>query len=305
MQVCSYTLECEEFDFDFVPKEKKKTATLHEKGSLYSYFTIPKSEKFYMKISYSANKFLKDMEEIRSVLWLKFIAATLLLLILALFFTFYSLQPIRKALQLNDEFIKDILHDFNTPITAMVLNLKMFQNESGENTFIKRISHSIDTLIFLQENLKNFLFHSPSQNKEVDIASLVEMCMEQMRHVYPKIIFEFEKENALSCESNADLIARIFDNLLSNAAKYNKSNGRVTVRLKGTEISIVDTGKGIQDVHKVMQRYYKEQERGLGLGLHIVKKLADELHIDFVLKSKPGEGTSAILDFKHLKEVHV
>ncbi len=302
MQLCSYTLECEQFHFDFVSKEKGKPNTLYENRELYSYFDIPASEKFYIKIAYPKKALQADMAEIRAALRFKFVLATFLLLVTALFFTFYSLKPIRKALQLNDEFIKDILHDFNTPITSMVLNVKMFKEEKGDDPFVKRISHSIETLLFLQNNLKNFLFHSPSQNQKVDVGRLLRTRMEQMANIYPKVAFAIDEENALVKYTNPDLLARIVDNLLSNAAKYNRTKGSVNVKVKGDRVIIEDTGKGIAHVDKVMQRYYKEQDRGLGLGLHIVKKLSAELNIDLHISSQKDVGTTVILDLGHVKE---
>ncbi|WP_294952032.1 HAMP domain-containing sensor histidine kinase [Sulfurovum sp.] len=304
MQVCSYTLECEQFTFDFVSKESGKPNTLYGENELYSYFQIPKSDKFYIKIAYPPGSLQADMRKIISTLLVKFVLATLLLLLLALFFTFYSLRPIRKALHLNDEFVKDILHDFNTPVTSMMLNLRMFKEECGENIFVKRISHSIDTLLFLQNNLKSFLYHSPVQSSEVNIAGLAEERMQLMSNAYPKISFSFMRGNMLLKATQPELLARILDNLLSNAAKYNKSDGKVTVRVAGETITIEDTGKGIENVDKVMQRYYKEQERGLGIGLHIVKKLVTELGIGMRINSHKSKGTTIVLDFRNLPEKH-
>ena len=90
---------------------------------------------------------------------------------------------------------------------------------------------------------------------------------------------------------------RILDNLLSNAAKYNKPGGSVTVTLTQSHLIVQDTGKGIENPQKVLQRYYKEQERGLGLGLHIVQKLCNELNINLEIQSTKGRGTIVILDF--------
>ncbi len=302
MQVCSYTLECEQFGFDFVPKESGKPNTLYGEEELYSYFRIPKSDKFYIKISYPKKSLQADMQKIFSGLLVKFVLATLLLLLLALFFTFYSLRPIRKALHLNDEFVKDILHDFNTPVASMVLNLRMFKKECGENVYAQRISHSIDTLLFLQNNLKNFLYHSPAQSREVDIALLARERMELMANAYPRIDFSFVQEDALLKVTQPELLARIFDNILSNAAKYNRSGGSVEVKVSGETVAVKDTGKGIENVDKAMQRYYKEQERGLGIGLHIVKKLVTELGIGMQIASQKDKGTTVVFDFRNLPE---
>ncbi|MDM5271981.1 HAMP domain-containing sensor histidine kinase [Sulfurovum sp. zt1-1] len=300
MQVCSYSFECEQFHFDFVPKEDNVLNKLYEKEALYAFFHIPKSKKFYVKISYPLDKLYMDIKEIQKGLWIKFILATILLMGVALFFTFYSLKPIRKALRLNDEFIKDILHDFNTPITSMLLNIKMFKDEIGENPFVERLSHSIDTLLLLQNNLKSFLHNSPSQKSSVDVGKLAQTRLKFIQNIYPKLTYEYIEHNDLVKTTNQELLTRIFDNLISNAAKYNKPHGKVTLTVNKTSVVIEDTGKGIQDVERVLQRYYKEQDRGIGLGLPIVQKLTRELNIILHIESYVGKGTKVILDFKHL-----
>jgi signal transduction histidine kinase len=96
----------------------------------------------------------------------------------------------------------------------------------------------------------------------------------------------------LFLKTNKDALVRVLDNVLSNAGKYNRANGKVFISIKEGVLSVEDTGKGIQHPSMVFERYYKEQDRGIGIGLHIVKKLCDELHIAIRVKSKEGEGTT-------------
>lgn len=298
MRVCSYSLTCEKFSFDFAPKEDNLLNTLYEEEQSYALFAIPKSKNFYMKLMYS--NLNKDINDIYMRLWWLFALATLILFVVALFFTFYSLHPIRQALKLNDEFIKDILHDFNTPITSMVLNIKMLQDEKSEDATLTRISKGIEGIVRLQNNLKSFLHHSVAQNENVDISVLAQECLNTQKNAYPRLIFIFEKEDVILKQTNPELLRRILDNLLSNASKYNKAKGTVTLSVSKNRLSISDTGKGMKDVKKVFQRYYKEQDRGVGLGLHIVKKLCNELNIMIEIESKIQKGTKVTLNFKHL-----
>ena len=106
----------------------------------------------------------------------------------------------------------------------------------------------------------------------------------------------------MQISANRDAIIRILDNLISNAAKYNKTDGEVRVTVSNETVSIEDTGKGIKNVDKVLQRYYKEQDRGIGLGLHIVNKLCNELNIGMNIHSQINSGTKIILNFQHLRE---
>lgn len=302
MQVCSYTYNCKQFSFDFSPRAHIILNELHQKPDPHAFFTIPRSEKYALKITYPSSAYMNDLFHIRKILTLKFIFSTLLLMAVALFFTRYSLRPIREALKLNDEFIKDILHDFNTPIASIVLNVKMFKKEYTDNPFVNRITRSVDTILLLQNNLKSFLQHSPSQVEEIDVAAIALQRLEFMQNIYPHITFVYYKNNPMICVTSQELFTRILDNLLNNAAKYNKPKGEVRLNILQDRITIEDTGKGMKNAKQVFKRYYKEQNRGLGLGLHIVKKLADELNIPIDIHSVQGEGTTVTLDMKAIKK---
>ena len=297
MQLCSYSLECKEFAFDFVPQDKKILNTLHFAQDSYAYFYIPQSNEFYIKILYGQKQLNQDLDSIKKSLGIKFIIASLFLLLISIALTLYTLRPIRKALLLNDEFIKDILHDFNTPITSMVLNLEMLAEEI-KNDSIKRLSHSLDTILLLQNNLKSFLHHSHSQSTPIDIGKLLKARTEFIQNIYPHITFSYTSQSKLIRRSNEELLIRILDNLLSNSAKYNKAKGSVNITLKENIVTLEDSGKGIKDTKKIFDRYYKEQGRGLGLGLHIVDKFTKELGIKVAIESQVGVGTKVTLEFK-------
>ena len=79
-----------------------------------------------------------------------------------------------------------------------------------------------------------------------------------------------------------------------------KKNGKVILKVEKNILQIEDTGKGIKNPSKVFTRFYKEQERGIGIGLHIVKKLSDELGININVDSVVGRGTVFSLDLKNL-----
>ena len=300
MEVCSYTLKCERYKIGFAPKDKSHLQRLYEDKGLYAFFRLPKSKKYHMRLFYDNKRYEEDRAKILKELGAKFILSTFLLFGVAFLLTLYSLKPLRKALKVNDEFIKDVLHDFNTPITSMVLNLSMLDKKEQENPFVKRVSQGLDTIVLLQNNLKAFLASSPSHNSRVDVALVAKERLEFMATLYTNISFVYEKKSALIKVTNQDLIIRIFDNLLSNAAKYNRPKGEVKLTINRNLVSIKDTGKGIHDTSKVLERYYTEQERGLGIGLHVVNKLNQELGIVMSIESKVGVGTKITLDFSQV-----
>jgi len=297
MRICSFDLYCEGYEIDF------EDANLHELYKLYkddkelsAYFSISQSTKNILKIYLPHEKYERQLQEIKKHLVLKFTFVLFIIILLSIVFSIYTLSPLRNALNLTQEFIKDILHDFNTPIATLRLNISMLSKEIGDNSKVRRIENSIQNILSLQSNLRSYLFN---HEKQVDTFSLVELLQERvgiLQSHYPTIQYGVNV-SPCSVTTNKEAFTRIIDNLLTNASKYNKHHGVVELLYNDKVLEIRDTGKGIQNPSKVFDRFYKEQERGIGIGLHIVKKLCEELHIFISLESKTGIGTSFYLHF--------
>jgi signal transduction histidine kinase len=98
------------------------------------------------------------------------------------------------------------------------------------------------------------------------------------------------------------LLERIVRNLVDNAIKYT-AHGQVVLRVApeppGLSLAIADTGRGIGESEqaRVFEEFYqvdnpeRDRTKGLGLGLAIVRRLADLLEIRIEMSSAPGEGT--------------
>jgi signal transduction histidine kinase/CheY-like chemotaxis protein len=105
-----------------------------------------------------------------------------------------------------------------------------------------------------------------------------------------------------TCQSDEMLLGRILRNLIDNAIKYTE-RGEVSVSVtecgSGLELKIRDSGAGIpaSEHVKVFEEFYqldnpeRDRARGLGLGLSIVKRLVDLLHLRLSMTSVPGRGT--------------
>jgi signal transduction histidine kinase len=89
-------------------------------------------------------------------------------------------------------------------------------------------------------------------------------------------------------KSDKNAITRIIYNLLSNACKYNTSDGFIEVILDDKILSIKNSSYGIKNPDKIFDRFYKESDRGMGIGLHIVDKLCSEIGIkkDMIVEDK-------------------
>jgi len=300
MKLCAFTTQCKGLTTDFVEKtDNTEENILYQDKDFYAYFKVPTAEKYLMKVVYPETKYIPRLGKIEKSLYKKFWLYSIFAALVSLLFSIYALFPLQRALRLNEEFVKDILHDFNTPISSMLINLKIFKREIGDNQKIKRLENNIQSIISLQDNLRIFLKGVPVQSENFSLKKLLESRVNYFDVLYPDVEYKVSVDNIV-LKTNKDAFTRIIDNLLSNAGKYNIANGNVHIVLQGTNLTIHDTGKGIKKPEKVFDRYYKEQDRGIGIGLHIVKKLCDELMIPIHIQSKENEGTKIGLNLLHV-----
>ncbi len=300
MKLCAYTVQCEGLKTDFVDKGKDTEENiLYKDNDFISYFALPNVKKSLMKVVYPRTKYEAHIQEIKVLLEKRFLLYSLVAALISFLFSIYALLPLHRALRLNEEFVKDILHDFNTPLTSMKINFQLFKKEIGPNPKIQRVENNIETILSLQNNLQVFLQEARTQVEYVELQTLTRERVSYFQVLYSDVAYHIDVP-AVKIVTNRDAFIRILDNLLSNAGKYNKTSGEVFIVFSGTILSIKDTGKGIVEPSKVFRRYYKEQERGIGIGMHIVKKLCDEMHIGIEVKSQVHQGTEIRLDLSRI-----
>jgi len=297
MKLCAYSSLCDGLSSSIVNDGNQTKHDLsYHKNNFYSYYRVNDS---VVKVVYPTQKYNALKESLKYDIIKRFLIYTIIYMIITLLFALYALRPIRQAIILNEEFAKDILHDFNTPISSMKINFRMLKKEIGVNQKIDRIETNIETIISLQNNLQIFLKGLHNQADRFDIYVLVKNRIAYFQTLYNTITYISEVDNCIVI-TNKDAFTRILDNLLSNAGKYNKPNGEVKVYFQHNKLVVEDTGNGIKNPSMVFKRYYKEQDRGIGIGLHIVKKLCDELHLKIKVKSKEGVGTKMIIDLSSI-----
>jgi len=296
MRVCNLELNCEDrFEISFSEEKFPKDNLQIFDNNIFTLFQID-SQKYSLKIAYKMEFFQNDISELIEnalTIWAIF---SIFIAILSFLFSIFSLNPLRKAIILNEEFMKDIIHDFNTPISSIMINLDMLKNQFGKNRKIERAEISIQKLLSLQENLKTYLNSSKGQIEIFSLQNIINERVEYFSNIYPKINFKLSISN-LEIKTHKDSIARILDNIIDNSCKY--GNGEILISLENTTVTILDNGNGIKNIKKVFQRFYKETERGIGLGLNIVQKLSDEIKLKVDITSS-DKGTKFQLNFSEL-----
>ena len=314
LEIKNYSLNHEDkrFNTKVTKKEKEQTFyTLYEdKNSLYILVPSPDTSKKEMMTIMSPSgmimvPYAKDATEVLKIWYpkvayesaitqikytqlLKFSLFALGTLLLALLAAWYTLRPLRDSLHLLEDFIKDIIHDLNTPLTSILLNLKMMDAEDEE---IQSIRTATQTIEMLHQNLDAYLREQKQSQEQFSLNEVIDRYVAFFTPLYDYLDFEIDiKETQLF--TNKQSFERIIYNLLSNACKYNTSNGNIKISLEGTRLSIRNSSYGVSNPHRVFERFYKESERGLGIGLHIVDKLCTALYID---KAFSVDGTDVIV----------
>jgi signal transduction histidine kinase len=96
---------------------------------------------------------------------------------------------------------------------------------------------------------------------------------------------------------DAELMERVFYNLLLNAAQASPAGGAITLKTRpvpgGVEIAVIDRGSGIESAHleNIFNPFFTTKPDGVGLGLAIVSKIVGEHGGTMAVESEPGQGT--------------
>jgi len=294
---CHLSSSCTAFQItQVIDRKGRKLHQLYRDNSVYILF---ESKVGFKKIEMPVKTYLNDRKVIVWHVTQELFIYFILLIIISILSAYYSIEPFKKALKLNEEFIKDILHDFNTPLSSLKINLKILTKKFGKDEAIERSDNAIKSIIALQDNLHFFINKSRLENEVINLKSFLDERVEYFHSIYPaiKIINNIKNIN-ISC--NKTTFTRIIDNIIGNACKYNKQNGRIYISFLKKSLYIKDSGVGISNSKRIFERGYKEKKTGTGLGLHIVQKLCRNLHISIKVKSHINIGTIFVLGLKKI-----
>ncbi len=215
-----------------------------------------------------------------------------------------ELARMNELLKLHNEtrawFYRKAAHDLRSPLAAAKSMLDLvtggFVDDCGKmrelneriSGRIKGLSEMVDDLLLLaQDRLDSAL----DAKENVDAAAAAKNAYEMFLPLAEKkkIAFSFESsEDAPKAYASRDAIARIINNLVSNAIKYTPEGGSASIAIAEAggrlEIKISDTGIGVPEESRkyLFHEFFrapnakKSSEPGTGLGLTIVKKLAEE-----------------------------
>jgi len=280
MKNYSYSFEGDKFTLSIAPKKDEKLYELLEsQQSLYIAVDTKDDKADILHISYPKKNYLLELHKLYQTILLHFLLLSLVAILIAFLFSFYALYPLQYAHTILKEFMKDILHDLNTPLSTIKLNLAMIEKKDDE---IIMIQQSINTLEMLHKNLNNYLKETPPQMDTISIKSLLYEQINFFQTLYSHLHWKIDIDDEL-ITTDPNLLSRVLYNIIHNATKYNTQDGIITINYKRKQLHICNSSYGVKNINKVFQRFYKEDERGLGIGLHIVAKILHQLSYHYDL----------------------
>jgi len=219
---------------------------------------------------------------------------------------FEKAQTIEKLLTQQDFFLKKIIHEMNTPLSIISLNIDNLESQLGPKEQFEAIKASSKSL----SSIYNDLYYLTKKEKKVQEIQTINL----VKFLSSRVMFFDEMANIKNIDISLDIhkefeinidkseLERIIDNTISNAIKYSFEDSQIDII---TDIidnkyicEIKDFGMGIEDTNSVFNAYYQQKDKnvGLGLGLNIVKDICDKY--DITIEVKSGDlGTSFIYIF--------
>lgn len=220
--------------------------------------------------------------------------------------------------QLRQEFTANVSHELKTPLTAISGYAELIGNGMTGKEDTIRFSNEIHSnanrlLSLINDIIKLSELDEADHQMEmerIDLYKLAENCVQMMQVTAEKqgIRLTLQGESAMVM-ANKGLMDEVFYNLCSNAIRYNKPGGSVTVTV-GTKderpfLSVADTGIGIpkECQERVFERFYRVDKSrskstgGTGLGLAIVKHIVAQHNAALHLDSELDEGTTIEIVF--------
>lgn len=215
----------------------------------------------------------------------------------------------RNAERQKNELITNIAHDLRTPLTTIVGYLELIKDDTAlsKEDVHKYSGIAYEKSIRLQEMMDDLFEFTKLDNADIKLnksmINLSGLIMQMTDEFYPSFkdcnitpIVDLPEEN-IYVQGDGQLLARVFDNLISNALKYGYHNTDLKIEVSGDEkyaiVKVINHGDTIasEDIPLLFNKFYRTDSSrnsktgGTGLGLAITKNIVDLHHGDISVTS--------------------
>ncbi len=226
--------------------------------------------------------------------------------------------PLKKNIQAIDAaLLSTAVHELKTPLLAMKLTIEMLltgkeslsatQREEAEE-LAKSTAQLFEMVGDILSMAKLQDVHRSRSRERVDCYQLIEGLRENltvlMAQKHLTFSWDGDPKNVEPIITHRESLQAIVQNLFTNAVKYNREGGKITVALRNAGaqciIAVTDTGMGIPKAEqkKIFNRFFRASNvkavdpYGTGLGLFLTKSLAEQIGGKITFTSTEGHGTT-------------
>jgi signal transduction histidine kinase/HAMP domain-containing protein len=216
---------------------------------------------------------------------------------------------------LKSDFVSTVSHDLRSPLTLMrgyATMLEMVGQLNEQQTgYVRKIITGVESMSRLVNNLLDLGRIEAGVGLQLEmipvhdvIERVVGALQLQAAQKHITLTTEIPKQTIPLIEADQSLLQQALQNLIENAIKYTRNDGKVHVRVLaqpvGMVFQITDTGIGISpmDMPRLFEKFYRgaqqaaKEQRGTGLGLAIVKSIAERHGGRVWAESQLGKGSS-------------
>jgi len=284
-----------------------------DENDAYLITKLPEAKYFNAKYLVIKNKL--SYSEIYEKLMFILLSIAILVFGLSLLFLNSFAKPFKQVNKKLDNFIKDSIHEINTPLSIINVNIDLYNRKYEDNKYLQRMKAATKVLSNIYNDMDYLIKYDKLETK-IESINMTDFLQERIDYFSEvarmkdlKIISNIQKNIYLNMDIKQ--FQRVVDNNISNAIKYSYEQSIIEVDLYIKDdicyLSFKDHGIGIDDIDKIFNRYYREdnQTGGFGIGLNIVKSIIDKVGIKIKINSISKKGSSFIYEFpKEIVSIH-
>ena len=227
------------------------------------------------------------------------------------------LDTVEEVFIHEKQFSSDVSHELRTPITVILAQSDYalqysdtFEEAKESLEVINRHAKRMTNLINQIMELSKLERQKEIEKEKINLSNIVLQLLEDYKPLLESknlnLVYNVEKD--LRIQGNKIMLERVFLNILMNAVKFTKTNIEISLTRedKTAVLKIRDDGIGISEENKkfIWERFFqvndsrnKEENKGSGLGLSMVKKIVDLHSATIDLESELEQGTCFTIKF--------
>ena len=231
------------------------------------------------------------------------------------------LHRLEDAVLREKQFTSDASHELRTPLAVLKGTLEvLIRKPRNVGEYESKINYCISEVDRMTELIEQLLMLARFESgkvipviTEMELSKVILTVIERMKSFSDEkhLSIKFEDRGSVTVHADSSMVGTILENILSNAIKYSNDGGGIEIKIGTsdgkTACYIQDKGLGISEeqTSKIFDRFYRADEsrnsrvEGNGIGLAIVKKLADLQNISISVSSQVDKGTMFIISFNN------